>query len=84
MRVRAGKAGTARALVSVGSVGRQPPLQSPGALGTSGGKIDLPPLSQRTKKEGQNPKVEQLSEMQLRHQSPVRDFVRKLRGNRHQ
>lgn len=39
-----------------------------------------PPSPPITKKEGQNPKAEQLSEMQLRHQTPVRDFIRKLKG----
>lgn len=66
--------------VTVGFLSRQPPHKAQQPQGLQR-KKDLPPLPQRKKKEELNPKAEQLSAMQLRHQSPVRDFMRKLKAS---
>lgn len=72
-------------LVSVGRaddsgfVSRQPPPKAQRPQGLQGKKT-YHLCHKEQKKEELNPKAEQLSAVQLRHQSPVRDFIRKLKG----
>lgn len=56
------------------------PLIKPRSLRGFGGKRPTTSATKNKKKEELNPKAEQLSAMQLRHQSPVRNFIRKLKA----
>ena len=49
--------------------------------GASGEKRPTTSAAKKKKKEELTPKAEQLWAMQLRHQSPVRDFIRKLKAS---
>lgn len=68
-----------RGAMTVGFVSRQPPHKAQKPQGLRGKKT-YHLCHKEQKKEELNPKAEQLSAMQLRHQSPVRNFIRKLKA----
>lgn len=68
-----------RGAMTVGFVSRQPPHTDQKSQGLRGKKT-YHLCHKEQKKEELNPKAEQLSAMQLRHQSPVRNFIRKLKA----